>query len=149
GPRLNAEARRRRDGYVRRQGGTPSSILGVVRVLRVRWNARLDGTGSIPFNRRVIPRLPTTLSLLLCLAPGAMTFGDEARPANPSATPVLSEAQRDFMTWRFGMFVHFHLGTFADRDWAGGYEDPGLFRPAKLDCGQWADAARAAGMTYL
>ena len=68
-----------------------------------------------------------------------------------SAPPVraLSEAQRDFMTWRFGMFVHFNLGTFADIDWAGGYEDPALFKPSKLDCGQWADAAKAAGMTYL
>ena len=53
------------------------------------------------------------------------------------------------MKWRFGMFVHFNIGTFADLDWAGGYEDPGLFNPVKLDCGQWADAAKAAGMTYL
>ena len=30
--------------------------------------------------------------------------------------PTLSDAQRDFMTWRFGMFVHFNLGTFADLD---------------------------------
>ncbi|HVU22846.1 MAG TPA: alpha-L-fucosidase [Opitutus sp.] len=61
----------------------------------------------------------------------------------------LSPEQRDFMTWRFGMFVHFNLGTFADIDWAGGYEDPALFAPAKLDCGQWADAAKTAGMRYL
>ncbi len=61
----------------------------------------------------------------------------------------LSAEQRDFMKWRFGMFVHFNLGTFADIDWAGGYEDPALFKPKKLDCGQWADAAKAAGMTYL
>ncbi len=61
----------------------------------------------------------------------------------------LSAEQRDFMQWRFGMFVHFNLGTFADNDWAGGYEDPALFNPTKLDCGQWADAAKAAGMTYL
>ena len=67
-----------------------------------------------------------------------------------SATPVaLTALQRDFMTWRFGMFIHFNLGTFADLDWAGGYEDPALFSPTKLDCGQWADAAKEAGMTYL
>ncbi len=53
------------------------------------------------------------------------------------------------MGWRFGMFLHFNLGTFADRDWASGYEDPDLFNPSKLDCGQWADAAKAAGMTYM
>jgi alpha-L-fucosidase len=53
------------------------------------------------------------------------------------------------MRWRFGMFIHFNLGTFADLDWAGGYEDPALFRPSKLDCGQWADVAKEAGMAYL
>ncbi len=61
----------------------------------------------------------------------------------------LTPEQQDFKTWRFGMFIHFNLGTVVDLDWAGGYEDPALFRPAKLDCGQWADAAKAAGMTYL
>ena len=68
--------------------------------------------------------------------------------AGPVPAPLSSE-QRDFMQWKFGLFVHFNLGTFADNDWAGGYEDPALFRPAKLDCGQWADAAKAAGMTYM
>lgn len=53
------------------------------------------------------------------------------------------------MGWRFGMFVHFNLATFVDNDWAGGYEDPSLFNPSKLDCSQWADAAADAGMTYM
>ena len=79
----------------------------------------------------------------------ASTFGGDVAPAARPLGPALSEAQRDFMTWHFGMFVHFNLGTVADLDWAGGYEDPARFHPAKLDCGQWADAAKAAGMTYL
>jgi len=89
--------------------------------------------------------------LLLCaFAIGAClptARAGEAPP--PGAAPALSEQQRHFMTWRFGMFVHFNIGTFADRDWASGYEDPDLFNPSKLDCGQWADAAKAAGMTYM
>ncbi|HWA87379.1 MAG TPA: alpha-L-fucosidase [Opitutus sp.] len=72
-----------------------------------------------------------------------------AESAARAETPGLSAEQREFMTWRFGMFVHFNLGTFADLDWAGGYEDPALFAPAKLDCGEWADAAKAAGMRYV
>jgi len=79
----------------------------------------------------------------------ASAVGQPAPDTNNPAEPSLSREQRDFMTWRFGMFLHFNLGTFADLDWAGGYEDPALFKPAKLDCGQWADAARDAGMTYL
>jgi alpha-L-fucosidase len=72
-----------------------------------------------------------------------------AAPTAVSEAAALTAQQRDFMTWRFGMFLHFNLGTFADLDWAGGYEDPALFNPTKLDCGQWADAAKDAGMTYL
>jgi len=70
-------------------------------------------------------------------------------PAAAVPAPALTPQQRDFMGWRFGMFLHFNLATFTDRDFAGGYEDPALFNPTKLDCGQWADAAKAAGMTYL
>ena len=70
--------------------------------------------------------------------------------AAESGPPVaLSPEQQDFMQWRFGMFIHFNLGTVVDLDWAGGYEDPLRFAPTKLDCGQWADEAKAAGMTYL
>jgi alpha-L-fucosidase len=72
-----------------------------------------------------------------------------ASPSRAGAPVPLTAPQRDFMAWRFGMFVHFNLGTFADTDWAGGYEDPLLFNPGKLNCGQWADAAKEAGMTYM
>jgi alpha-L-fucosidase len=78
----------------------------------------------------------------------AVMLGSVAGSATDSSDSLTPE-QRDFRQWRFGMFIHFNLGTFADLDWAGGYEDPALFRPAKLDCGQWADEARAAGMSYL
>jgi alpha-L-fucosidase len=80
------------------------------------------------------------------LAPRAADAGGAIAAPKGAA---LTEPQRAFMKWRFGMFIHFNMGTFADNDWAGGYEDPALFNPARLDCGQWADAAREAGMTYL
>ena len=86
--------------------------------------------------------------VLLALALTSRASADAPQSQAPVAAP-LSDQQRDFMKWRFGMFVHFNIGTFADLDWAGGYEDPGLFNPTKLDCGQWADTAKAAGMTYL
>lgn len=49
---------------------------------------------------------------------------------------------------RFGMFHHFNLGTFTDEEWTAGGQDPAVFAPTDVDCGQWADAARAAGMSY-
>jgi len=83
-------------------------------------------------------------------AVGLTSFAAPGVDPTPGHDEVsLTAEQRDFMTWRFGMFVHFNLGTAADIDWAGGYEDPALFNPTKLDCGQWADEAKAAGMTYL
>ncbi|HZZ18073.1 MAG TPA: alpha-L-fucosidase [Opitutaceae bacterium] len=85
-------------------------------------------------------------SLFLVLATLALL--PAARADSPQA-PAFTEQQREFIKWRFGMFVHFNLGTFADNDWAGGYEDPLLFKPGKLDCRQWADVAKEAGMTYL
>jgi alpha-L-fucosidase len=56
--------------------------------------------------------------------------------------------QEDFLQWKFGLFLHFNIATFNNQEWANGYEDPATFAPDKLDCGQWADAARAAGMQY-
>jgi alpha-L-fucosidase len=69
-------------------------------------------------------------------------------PPAPAAAIQRSVLQEDFLKWGFGLFLHFNLATFADVDWATGYENPRLFNPAKLDCGQWADAAKAAGMKY-
>ena len=109
-----------------------------------RRHARLDLPP--PF----LPNRPVPPASRLCLALWFAGVATAAAAPDPVADIVpLTPEQRDFMTWRFGMFLHFNLGTFADLDWAGGYEDPALFNPAKLDCGQWADAARAAGMTYL
>jgi alpha-L-fucosidase len=90
--------------------------------------------------------LLATVLVAAQIATGA--FAADAPVVPPSAVSLSTE-QREFMTWRFGMFIHFNLGTFADNDWAGGYEDPALFKPDNLDCGQWTDEAKAAGMTYL
>ena len=84
----------------------------------------------------------------LCRSVGGRGSAAAPRRTEPPADGLTAE-QRAFMSWKFGLFIHFNLGTFADLDWAGGYEDPALFNPRKLDCGQWADEAKAAGMTYL
>jgi alpha-L-fucosidase len=94
---------------------------------------------------RIKPSVPALALILGLAATAALPGTSEIQVAAPS----LTAQQRDFVKWRFGMFIHFNLATFTDRDWAGGYEDPNLFNPTKLDCGQWADAAKQAGMTYL
>lgn len=90
---------------------------------------------------------------VLLLLQGSLSMPARARDepsTNLGSAPdaTLRKLQEDFLQWRFGIFLHFNLATFADVDWATGYEDPAIFRPAKLDCGQWAEAAKTAGMKY-
>lgn len=60
----------------------------------------------------------------------------------------IDELREEFLKWEFGMFIHFNMATFNERQWAIGYEDPASFSPDKLDCNQWAEVARSAGMKY-
>ena len=70
-------------------------------------------------------------------------------PAATSAqTTSLDALQRRFVDLRFGMFIHFNMPTYLDEDWPDPDASPELFNPVKLDCRQWARAAKSAGMTY-
>ncbi|MCK9640028.1 MAG: alpha-L-fucosidase [Prolixibacteraceae bacterium] len=68
--------------------------------------------------------------------------------AQGQSESMLRKKQTDFLDWKFGMFIHFNMGTFVNREWATGYEDPLVFNPRKLNCNQWAKAAKTAGMRY-
>lgn len=61
--------------------------------------------------------------------------------ARPVPTPSQLEWQRD----ELAMFLHFGVNTFTDREWGDGRENPAMFAPSRLDAGQWARTARAAG----
>jgi len=60
----------------------------------------------------------------------------------------LEKIQKGFLSWKFGMFIHFNMSTFVPGGWSTGKEDPLLFNPTEMDFGQWADAAKAAKMKY-
>ncbi len=59
-----------------------------------------------------------------------------------------SDALLDFMNNRFGMFIHFNMGTMHAEQWAQPNHDPQSFDPQNLDCDQWADVAKSAQMSY-
>ncbi len=63
-------------------------------------------------------------------------------------TRSLRELQQRLVDMRFGMFVHYNMPTYANQDWPDPDASPALFNPTKLDCRQWARAAKTAGMTY-
>ncbi|MDP4186469.1 MAG: alpha-L-fucosidase [Bacteroidota bacterium] len=60
----------------------------------------------------------------------------------------LEKLRKDFLKLKFGMFIHFNMGTFHEKEWVEPGQDPMSFNPAKLDCNQWADAAKSAHMKY-
>ncbi len=60
----------------------------------------------------------------------------------------LKELQQDFVDLKFGLFIHFGMGSYLESDWADPDRSPELFNPTKLDCGQWANAAKSAGMKF-
>ncbi|MFC2123705.1 alpha-L-fucosidase [Bacteroidota bacterium] len=60
----------------------------------------------------------------------------------------LEDLQKEFLSWKFGMFIHYNMATYVQVGWATGKEDPLLFNPADLDFNQWADAAALAKMKY-
>ncbi|MFI3322854.1 MAG: alpha-L-fucosidase [Rikenellaceae bacterium] len=55
---------------------------------------------------------------------------------------------KDFLNNRFGMFIHFNMGTFHAEQWALPGHDPKSFNPTALNCNQWAEAAASAKMSY-
>ncbi|MBQ6087678.1 MAG: alpha-L-fucosidase [Bacteroidales bacterium] len=60
----------------------------------------------------------------------------------------LKEVQQDFVDLRFGMFIHYNIPTYTPEDWPDPDTPAEVFNPTKLDCRQWARAAKSANMTY-
>jgi alpha-L-fucosidase len=67
--------------------------------------------------------------------------------ANAQQKP-LAQLQQNFVDLRFGMFIHFNIPTYMNQDWADPEASPSIFNPTKLDCDQWAKAAKSANMSY-
>lgn len=57
-----------------------------------------------------------------------------------------TKRQLDWYNTEFYAFIHFGVNTFTGQEWGTGQEDEAIFNPVNLDCDQWVDTIKAAGM---
>ncbi len=60
-----------------------------------------------------------------------------------------SHQQLAWQELELGMFLHFGINTFTDREWGDGKEDPRLFQPTAFDAEQWISVAKETGFRYV
>lgn len=63
-----------------------------------------------------------------------------------AANVVPSQKQLDWFDMETYAFVHFGINTYTGKEWGGGSESPQLFNPTELDCDQWVEAVKSAGL---
>ena len=69
-----------------------------------------------------------------------VSFLKEAAHVRPS------QRQLDWFVLESYAFVHFSPNTFTNLEWGKGDELESIFNPVKLDCDQWVDAIKSAGL---
>ncbi len=82
------------------------------------------------------------------LPPSRVLVSPAEEPSDYREAKSLLQLQQEFVDLRFGMFNHFNLATFQDREWGDPHDAPTVFAPTALDTDQWARAAKSAGMTW-
>ncbi len=63
--------------------------------------------------------------------------------------PLPSKEQVDWLDAEIGMFCHFGINTFYNKEWSDGSLDPIKFNPTKLDCNNWVKVAKDMGAKYM
>lgn len=87
------------------------------------------------------------LSILILVCGLSLTKG-WGQVGNTESNMPLRELQQQFVDLKFGLFIHFNMGTYVESDWADPDASLELFSPSKLDCKQWAKVAKSAKMRY-
>lgn len=90
--------------------------------------------------------MKSTNSLLLFgLGLGVLLSCKEADPPAP-VLPIPTPEQIEWHKMETYAFVHFGLNTFNDLEWGYGNTPASTFNPTNLDCEQWVQTIKAAGL---
>ena len=75
-------------------------------------------------------------------------MGCESEKVSPPEPvyPIPNQHQLDWQDLEFYAFIHFNMNTFTNMEWGTGGESPAQFNPTDLDCRQWANTFKDAGM---
>jgi alpha-L-fucosidase len=99
--------------------------------------------------RRELLRLAAqTATATMLSSRDAASAADEVKRISSHRGQRLLDLQQRFVDLRFGMFTHFNMATFQDREWGDPSSPPDLFHPSAIDTDQWAAAAQSAKMTW-
>jgi alpha-L-fucosidase len=63
--------------------------------------------------------------------------------------PLPSNMQIEWLNDEIGMFCHFGINTFNNKEWSDGTLPASSFNPKNLDCEQWVMAAKGLGAKYM
>ncbi len=88
------------------------------------------------------PAMKPLLSLLAIATTAIMARCTTPEPFGP----VPTDAQLEWQRMEINMFCHFGPNTFTGAEWGSGQESAETFAPTELDCSQWVNVARQAGM---
>lgn len=72
-----------------------------------------------------------------------LSFLKEAANVKPS------KRQLDWFDMGFYAFIHYGVNTYTGREWGTGDEPEEIFNPTNLDCDQWVEAIKSAGMKAM
>lgn len=86
---------------------------------------------------------------------GPLLRAVDASPTNDNTIPAKDGSQRlsikklkEWEELEYGMFIHFGLSTFLEKEIPFGYDNPMDYAPDHLNVDQWIRVAKEAGMKY-